>query len=624
MTYIKKSYQEIVDDASIKIRGGIVKEFHTFVPDENRYILDQAPVAAIAVVKGTVAGEAYTFSPDRDFHLAGENSIQWTDERTPDAGTRFYISYFPRSADSAITDVNIGSVSRTLIEAFAWEAAVIYKQLQIVYENGFIDTAGGKSLDFLVKLLDITRIEAGFALGEAAFSRNTPAPADITIPGGTLVSGLSADEKGNEVKHLYKTTEDGTLRRGELSVNIPVRAETRGPAAPAGGINTMPKPILGIEAVSNPDDTVLGSREESDQQLRERAKARIKGTSTVTRDAILTAMLEKDFVTSADVVDRPDNSNGEFAVVLDTDRVEVEKEVRDRLHAIKAAGVHFDLVFTTKVYPKYKITLTPPTELSEKQEKEIQKELEEKVGAYLRGLSPSATVIASKILAIAMGIPNIEAAEITSVSIEQQDGDVRILPNCDLMIGKFHKATAGNDIKPVEVTFKPHTPIRETPSAGEVPTQQLQVEAYIYIRIIDPSLNELRTKRAIETSVRAYLSNLFYEDGDTVDFGDFLDTIKTDKFNEIKERVEARITKNRITKKWGKYVVKIAASPSSASLRGDPVWFEQDTAKYTFLRLVHSGDGLEKILLNDSGSEEIRAGEVIEDPKIYIYTEPVK
>ena len=663
MAYIKKSYQEIIDDALVKIRGGIVNESHTFAAGENRYILDRSPVAAITVVKGTLAGEPYTFSQGEnlDFYLPGENSIQWVDKgNTPDPGTPFYVTYLLRNSDSPITDVNIGSVTRTLVEAFAWEVAVLYNQMQAVYENAFIDTAKGKSLDFLVRLLDMNRIEAGFARGEAAFSRNTPAPADITIPKGTLVSGLSLDEKGEEVPHLYKTAEDGTLRRGETSVNIPIRAETKGIAAPIRGLTTMPKPILGIEEVSNLDDTVLGSKQETDAELRKRTKDRIKGTSTVTQDAILTALLEKDFVTTADVIDRPGNNNGEITVVLDTNRKEVkevEREVRDRLHAIKAAGVYFDLVFTTKVYPQYKITLTPSTELSDKQKNEIQKELEEKTGAYLRGLSPSETVIAGKIIAIAMGIPKIKAAEIGDVSAyidekkdkkeistQPQGSAVQRLPNGDLVIGEFHKATAGAGTKqktPVVATFKSPAPQEEPGIVVEVPTQELRVEAYIFIKIMDPSLDELRTKTAIKNAVRAYLSNLFYQDGDTVDFGVILDKVKTNKFNEMKEWVKDKW----ITRKWGKYLVKVAdpVLPLKEEVKiANPVLplpeeetipieetisivetfsFEQDTEKYTFLRLVHSGDGLEKILLSDSHKEPLRKGEVIADPEIYIYFE---
>ncbi|MGD2088508.1 MAG: baseplate J/gp47 family protein [Candidatus Aminicenantes bacterium] len=611
MTYVKKSYQEVIDDALVKMRGGIVNESHTFIPGESRYVLDQAPTAAVAAVKGTLAGEAYTFSQgeDLDFYLPDENSIQWVGARTPDPDTRFFVSYFPQHRDSPITDVNIGSVTRTLVEAFAWEVAVVYNQLHIVYENAFIDTAEGKSLDFLVKLLDITRIEAGFALGEVTFSRNTPAPADITIPEGTLVSGLSLDENGDEIAHLYKTTEDGTLRRGETSVSIPVRAENKGLAAPTSLLNTMPKPILGIEEVFNRDDTVLGSKAETDEQLRERAKARIKGTSTVTREAILTAMLEKDFVTTADVIDRPGNNNGEIAVVLDTLREEVETEVRERLHAIKAAGVHFELVFTTKVFPEYAITLVTSGDLSDKDKETITVELREGIKAYLSKLNPSAPVIASKIVAIAMGIAKVESAEITDVSVQPKGVDVRRLPNCDLLIGKFHKATANDEIDPVKkITFKTTAVTEEPKAAVEVSTQQLKVEAHIFIKIMDSGLNDLRTKQAIEASTRSYLSNLFYEDGDTVNFEYFSTAVKTTKSIK-KEDIQ-----------WGKYLVKIAGHVP-ASLPGETISFEQDIESYTFLRLVHSADGLEKILFDASHEEEIRAGEVIEDPKIYIYIE---
>jgi hypothetical protein len=323
--------------------------------------------------------------------------------------------------------------------------------------------------------------------------------------------------------------------------------------------------------------------------------------------------LEKDFVNSAEVIDRPDGDNGKIMVILDTSREETEKEVKDQIHSIKAAGVFFDLVFTTKVFPTYTLTLTPSKDLSESEKEGIRLELKEGIKSYLVGLKPSATVIASKVLSIAMGIKKVEAAEITDVSVWPPKADIRRLPNNDLLIGKFYKATAKTTEKdeipePVDVHFKSAITPAEPPPTIEVPTQQLRVEAYIYVKINDPSLNEIRTGKAIEASTRSYLSNLFAEDGDVVNFYFFLEAIKTTK----------SFTKYGVS--LCKYVIRIAEQKEEAS-------FEQDAKNYTFLRLVHSADGLERILFHssdspdDSHKEEIRIGEVIGDPKIFVYFE---
>ena len=42
-----------------------------------------------------------------------------------------------------LTDFNEGSVARTLLEAFAYEVAVLYEQMDRVYQSGFVDTARG-------------------------------------------------------------------------------------------------------------------------------------------------------------------------------------------------------------------------------------------------------------------------------------------------------------------------------------------------------------------------------------------------------------------------------------------------------------------------------------------------
>lgn len=56
-----------------------------------------------------------------------------------------------------LADVNPGSVTRALAQAFAEEYAKLHAQMQAVYDAAFVDAATGDDLDALVKLLAFQR-----------------------------------------------------------------------------------------------------------------------------------------------------------------------------------------------------------------------------------------------------------------------------------------------------------------------------------------------------------------------------------------------------------------------------------------------------------------------------------
>ena len=129
----------------------------------------------------------------------------------PDLGSWFYASYErvpDPQAPPRLTDRNPGSIVRTLAESFAREYAVVSRQLERVYDEAFIETADGRALDQLVALVGVSRRTQLFAVGEVVFSRLTPAPGDVTIDAGTLIS--TSDVPSVTVV----TSETRTLRTG--------------------------------------------------------------------------------------------------------------------------------------------------------------------------------------------------------------------------------------------------------------------------------------------------------------------------------------------------------------------------------------------------------------------------
>ncbi|HET7462022.1 MAG TPA: hypothetical protein VFJ82_12270 [Longimicrobium sp.] len=192
-----------------------------------------------------------------------------------------------------LTDWQEGSVVRSLFESVAWEMALLYEQMDLVYQAGFVDTATGANLDRVVAVLGITRNEPDFATGVVTFERDPGSTAEITIPVGTLVTTRD-DPNQRPPRKAYLTLEDVTLRPGDTEVDAKVQAEERGPELTADSetVVLMPRPVPGVKSVHNKRPIrFLGRDREGDEDLRERAKQVLLASGRASVTSIENALL---------------------------------------------------------------------------------------------------------------------------------------------------------------------------------------------------------------------------------------------------------------------------------------------------------------------------------------------
>jgi uncharacterized phage protein gp47/JayE len=309
MGFAAEPYRVFVDDLLTGLTGGVTREQFTFLDEQQPFKLGHGDVLEGTVrIHGLVAGDFHQFDGRTDFEVV-DGVIAWRADRArqpaagatwPDEGSRFYASYerIPDAqAPPVLTDRNPGSVVRTLAESFAREFAVLSRQLELVYESAYLDTATGGDLDRVVALVGIERRRDVVAAGQVEFSRSTPAPADVFIPEGTLVS--TSDVPAITVE----TTEARTLRRGTASVSAPVRALVEGASgvAGAGTLTVIHRPMLGIEAATNPEALAFGGGEETDAALRRRAERALEVSGRATPGAIVGALASVAGIRAQDV-----------------------------------------------------------------------------------------------------------------------------------------------------------------------------------------------------------------------------------------------------------------------------------------------------------------------------------
>jgi hypothetical protein len=387
---IERPYQEIVDDILTAVVGGVVNEPIFFDLKEAFYPLSQ-PAADVRSITGTRDKKHHTFQKKVDFLFSeGDNAVVWQPGAAqPDDETIFYVDYFrPESQSrSPLSDINVGSVTRTLSEAIGREIATVYQQVNQAYLSGFIDTAEGQALDLVVAILKVKRKTKEFAVGLVTFFRD-PAAGDgnISLPEGIVLS----TEKGEAT---FVTTDLRTLQRGQARIDVPIRAGDafKGEAGivKSGAITKLSQPVTGIARVTNFEATVLGAEGESDEQLRARARARLRGLGKATLIALRQVISEgRAKLTEVwDPNSPPSKQSDPGKVVL---LIESEPErfpsLRAAVEETRAAGVQVTLV-ARYVFVKLRIVASPARPLTGDGKLKLINEMIDAMQKYVDGLS---------------------------------------------------------------------------------------------------------------------------------------------------------------------------------------------------------------------------------------------
>jgi uncharacterized phage protein gp47/JayE len=338
MSFVPEPYEQFVDDLLTSLTGGSVREEHQFTGSDAPYSLSR-PGAVPFTLKVTGARDDKYAVFEQGIEFTYDDSgqaIHWKpNAKLPDLSTFFYVNYYVQDAPARLTDRNPGSVTTTLAEAFAREFAVLHRQMDGIYRSAFIDLATGTSLDHIAALLALTRKDPRFASGEVLFKRGTPAPGDILIPAGTVVS---TDQGQN-----FETTDKRTLRRGQLSIIAPVRAQVEGTPGKVDPttIKNVNRPIFGIDAVQNDEQTFFASGRETDGELKQRILGTIERAGKSTVDAIRYALIEDISEITAENIQVSDPTTGlvEVKLGIENSTPDLVSRVEESIFTARPAGI---------------------------------------------------------------------------------------------------------------------------------------------------------------------------------------------------------------------------------------------------------------------------------------------
>ncbi len=470
---LPRGYEDIVRDLLTTLTGGTVRETLDVPADPGPLRLARLrdrPVRRVSHLEGKVTFGArpvdYRFTA-ADFELTA--SSPGSDEldaiafreggRRPDAGTTLTVNYYPvQTPPVPLTDLNVGSVTRTLVETVARELALAHLQLQHIYDSAFVDTAEGSSLDKVVALVGAMRLPAGHPVARLLFTRRAGVPGQINVPAGTAVT----DAAGNR----YLTTTPLTLDPGESAREVAARGET--PATPAVEQDALNRPevlIAGIESVSNPQPARALEVAETDAELRTRARSALHGVVRGTPDALRFGLMSLPGVTKVTLHEPDETPPGTVLidVAYSDDSPEVRAQVQRTIDLVRPAGIRVGPprdATRRRVGVRLGLTFAgagPATGDVPALTATIEREIAE----YLASLPPGGAARGARLTAIVMTHPELLDADIQLVADGAEPGPELTLRDGEVidLVRPFAFTTTseagGAGGAPARVTFAP-------------------------------------------------------------------------------------------------------------------------------------------------------------------------
>ncbi|MDY6780071.1 MAG: baseplate J/gp47 family protein [Halobacteria archaeon] len=275
--------------------------------------------------------------------------------------------------------------------------------------NSYIER---NDLDQLVKRYSIFRDPGAFAEGSVTFQTSSE---EVVIPDGTTV-GTQPDADGDFL--AFVTTKEVVSSEGSTSVDAPIQATERGTAfnVGSGTITYLPESVPGVGGdppVNNANATTGGEAEETNAELRARAKEQLVGTSgggtlQGVENGLVAAFAGLD-QEDVKIVEYPNQDPVTFDYVVDGGPT--DSDLRNKIDDLRPVAIEGTLVRPTQVT----LDLDVDVKGTDVDTASVEQDLRE----YVNGLGLGDEYVLDKVVQITMnadaGIDSIESITTTIV-----------------------------------------------------------------------------------------------------------------------------------------------------------------------------------------------------------------
>jgi uncharacterized phage protein gp47/JayE len=315
-----------------------------------------------------------------------------------------------------LTDYNVGEIMLGLAEGDRDVAADLLYQAERQLNRAMIDGATGDDLETLLAGFGFTRQEAVQASTTLRFSVNDPAPYDVTIPAGTVVSTEGA---GDEEPVEFATDEEAVLPADATSVDVDATAVLGGAAGnvTSGTLVEIVDELPGVDAVNNPTDAREGVDAWSDVEYRSAFRAWLAGRGKATPAAIEGRALEVPGVVSAHLRENhPSRGYNKLYVSSGSEgavSVSLLEAVADALgDEYRGAGTALSVLGADTTSVDVELTLTVRAGYSSSV---VQAAVTAAITRYLHALPCAEDVRLARLVQYAMSVPGVQDLEIIDV-----------------------------------------------------------------------------------------------------------------------------------------------------------------------------------------------------------------
>ena len=483
MSFRRRDFPEVLDNLLTEVVGGVAAEAQPFPPPGAtpgaplEHALEHPKAKRIVSAYGSRNGESLRFREGVDYELQPDGqTLRWLEGAAlPDAGSIVHMNYLREDVPPTLTDLQVGSVLRTLAESVSLEIARLYAQLDAVYDAAFIDTATGSALDKVVALLGIARVRGNRASTDARFTRAPGTPGTITITAGTRIIDARA-------RFEYATTDTVTMAPNQNVVTVVANdLEPANEPVEANVLTVLPVPIAGISAVTNPGPASRATADETDAELRTRAKSFLHGSERATLGALQQVLARQQI--RAEIVEVAETPGlvrvTPQAVDLPPERV---AQLIADLDAARPAGVRVELLgVQVPLAVDMDVKLVTQPRLPEADLKRAHDAVRAALVDYFGGLPLRADASLNQIVGRVLAVPAVQDVQLLSARVRVVDDGVESSEErLDAAAGVIHLAQDPTVLGALHIA-DPNLPtgvsvVVRFPSAGPVP-DPAQMEA---------------------------------------------------------------------------------------------------------------------------------------------------
>jgi uncharacterized phage protein gp47/JayE len=427
MSFRRRDYPEVLDNLLTALVGGVSAEPHPYPPPGSgsppRHLLDMPPARRLVSVFGESNGTAFRFRERADCELSPDGTaLLWREGGArPDAGTLVHVNYLRQDVPATLTDLEIGGVARTIVEAMGRELARLYAQLEAVYDAAFLDSATRGALDRVVALLGLERVPAERPIATLRFERARGAPGAVTIPAGTRV----IDEN---VEVEYETTATVTMSPAQTHITVAARdLEPANEPVPADTLTEVAMPIAGIVGVTNPAPAARPAQAETDAELRARARNFLHASEKATLGALRNA-LARQLVQGE--ISEPADQPG--VVLISAVAEDLTPERREQLIAAledtRPAGVRVKLAqVLAPARVDLELEIATRASLPEPERRAAHEAVRKAVEGYFRALPIREDARVNRIVGLVLAVPGVEDVTLRAARLREGTASIDVL-----------------------------------------------------------------------------------------------------------------------------------------------------------------------------------------------------